>query len=276
MLWNSYDVARTVASALRQRLATVALHALVVTAALAFSPGRVVADELPLAVDVEAQPLKAQVRRVVDALQFLGEPLAPDRRAALDKALAETKDEKAITLVQQALDPLCLAGVNINPESRVKVQRGPAAAKLNEQGWKVFLVKVQNEAGVTAKLQVKSPNAAPSYQRSSGSPDPKPSVRIEEVPDRWLDVATFDQQPLNTTLSGLGVEYRILQVYSRDKGKREGKFAFDVGQGTQDLGFRNEVSVLFDCAPAVKLELEVLDYDGKPTTGQFVFKDPLG
>ena len=38
-------------------------------------------------------------------------------------------------------------GVNINPESRVKVARGPAAAELVEQGWRVFLVKVHNEGG---------------------------------------------------------------------------------------------------------------------------------
>ena len=61
--------------------------------------------------------------------------------------------------MQQALDPLCLFVVNINPESRVKVARGPAAAELVEQGWRMFLVKVVNEAGVTAPLRVGSSNA---------------------------------------------------------------------------------------------------------------------
>ena len=42
----------------------------------------------------------------------------------------------------------------------------------------------------------------------------------------------------------------MLELYSRDTGKREAKLAFDVGQGTQDLGFRNELNVLFDCEPA--------------------------
>ena len=52
---------------------------------------------------------------------------------------------------------------------------------------------------------------------------------------------TFDEQPLAAKLSGLALEYRIVQLYSRDAGKREAKIGFDVGQGTQDLGFRNEV-----------------------------------
>ena len=42
-------------------------------------------------------------------------------------------------------------------------------------------------------------------------------------------------------LSGLVLEYRIVQLYSRDPGQREATLTFDVGQGTQDLGYRNEV-----------------------------------
>ncbi|MBP86921.1 MAG: hypothetical protein CMJ64_09415 [Planctomycetaceae bacterium] len=225
---------------------------------------------------VEAQPLKAQVNRVVLALEFLGEPLAKSRQVALDTALKEMDADKAVRAIQDALDPLCLAGININPESRVKVARGAAAAKLNEQGWRVFLVKVHNEAGVTAPLGVQSPNAAPVYKRSSNQAAPEPTVRPEDVADRWTDVRSFDKQPLNKTLSGLEVEYRIIQLFSRDRGKREAKLTFDVGQGTQDLGFRNELAVLFDCKPAVKIELKILDDDGKPTTGQFVIRDGKG
>ena len=68
----------------------------------------------------------------------------------------------------------------------------------------------------------------------------------------------------------------MIELYSRDVGQREAKLMFDVGQGTQDLGFRNELNVLFQCEPAVHVALEVLDDDGKPTTGQFVFRDVLG
>jgi hypothetical protein len=72
------------------------------------------------------------------------------------------------------------------------------------------------------------------------------------------------------------LEYRIIQLYSRDKGKREAAIGFDVGQGTQDIGFRNEVAILFECEPAVRVKLSVLDDDGKPTMGQFVFRDTQG
>ncbi|MCH7727727.1 MAG: CehA/McbA family metallohydrolase, partial [Planctomycetes bacterium] len=215
-------------------------------------------------------------KRISQALKFLGEPLTQQQQAALDAALKETDDAKATAAIQRLYDSLCLAGVNINAESRVKVSEGAAPKKLNEQGWRVFLVKVHNQAGVTAPLQAASPNAAPLQKRSRGSKKPENVVKPEDIPNRWLSLRTFTDQPLKKDLSGLAVEYRVIQLYSRDAGKREARFAFDVGQGTQDLGFRNAVAVLFDCAPAVKVTLEIIDHDGKPTTGQFVIRDQQG
>lgn len=91
-------------------------------------------------------------------------------------------------LVQKALDPHCLFGVNINPESRVKVSRGPAKPELVEQGWRVFLVKVHNEAGSTALLRAVSPHA----QSMHGSPE-------EDLRNRWLDLHRFPARNCPTT-----------------------------------------------------------------------------
>jgi hypothetical protein len=238
-----------------------------------FIAGAASADDLPILRGVEAQPLKAQVRRVAEALEYLGEPLSAEDRRDLDKAAAVMNEDEATEAIQKVLDKRCLAGVSINPESRVKVARGAAPAELVEQGWRVFLVKVHNEGGVTAALRATSPNAAPLVTRSTSSPSPRPTVRPEDVPNRWLDIAVFNQQPLVANLSGLALEYRIVSLYSRDRGKREATIGFDVGQGTQDVGFRNEIAVLFEAAPAVRVKLSVLDDDGKPTTGNFVIRD---
>ena len=48
-----------------------------------------------------------------------------------------------------------------------------------------------------------SPNAAPLYQRSTGSPAPKVTVPKSEVPQRWMDVTMFRDRPMKRTLSGL-------------------------------------------------------------------------
>lgn len=231
------------------------------------------AADLPLVRNVEFQPLSAQVKRVVQSLDSLGTPLSPETQAALAKALEATAEDEGIKGIQKALDPLCLAYIHINPESRVHADPGPAAPKLTQQGWRVFLVKVHNEAGVTAPLACSSPNSAPLHKRSTSSPEPPLTVKPSDVGDRWLDLSMFGKQPLNPELSGLPLEYRIIELYSRDVGKREAKLMFDVGQGTQDLGFRNEINVLFNCEPAVEVALDIIDDDGTPTTGQFLIRD---
>ncbi len=223
------------------------------------------AQELPVVTKVDYQPLAAQVARVLDALWSIGQPLESADAAELRRLAGGAPDPAgAIAGMQKILDKYCLVGVNINPESRVKVQPGPAKPELIEQGWRAFLVKVQNEAGVTAPLRVASPNAGALAGSDAG-----------QVQRRFLDLWTFDKQPMLPRLSGLEVEYRIVALYSRDAGKREAKLAFDVGQGTQDLGFRNEVDILFTARPATKVTLRVQDSDGQPTTASFLIRDPL-
>ncbi|HEY2841701.1 MAG TPA: CehA/McbA family metallohydrolase [Pirellulales bacterium] len=233
-------------------------------------------EALPLVTGVEPQPLKAQVARVAQALELTGAPLTPEQRKSLDAAIEEQDATKSVAQIQAVLDPLCLAGVSINPESRVKVAAGVVPKTLMQHGWRVFLVKIHNEAGVTARLRVASPNAAKLHKPSTSSPNPVVSISPQEASERFLDIELVESQPLNAKLSGLPLEYRIIELYSRDAGQREAKLMFDVGQGTQDLGFRNELNVLFQCEPAVRVALDVIDDDGQPTTGQFVFRDAHG
>ncbi len=212
-------------------------------------------EELPLVTTVEFQPLSAQVTRVVQTLEMVGEPLPATDVQALQSA-------KTVEQIQKILDKHVLAGIDINPESRVKVQQGPAKAELVEQGWRAFLVKVHNEAGVTAVLAVESPNAGPI-----------PNAPANVGRARWMDIQMANKQPMKAHLSGLDLEYRVLQLYAKEAGKREAKLAFDVGQGSQDLGFRNEVDILFTIKPSAKVTLRVLDFDDKPTTGSFLIRD---
>src|SRR5262249_25437213 len=144
------------------------------------------ADDLPVVLDVEFQPLAAQAKRVVDALEMLGQPLPRDEKTRLEQALDSAGQQSAIRTIQSGLDKHCLVGVDINAESRVKPALGPAVPRLIQNGWSVFLVKVHNLAGVTAELAAKSPNAAPLYRRSTSSPDPKKSIRPSEIIQRWV------------------------------------------------------------------------------------------
>jgi hypothetical protein len=225
---------------------------------------------------VPLQPLAQQARRLETALRFLGQPLSADEHRALNEAVAGADETAAVTRVQAILDRHVLAIVHINPESRVKVEQGPAAPDLVQSGTRLFLVKVLNEARVTAPLTVQSPNHGRVYVPSSGSPEPKAQLTHEHVRDRWAEIAIYDRPPMRTRLSGLTVEYAILEVYSRDAGQRSAVIGFNVGQGTQDVGFRNDIEVLFTAAPSHAIRLRVQDEQGRPTTAAFLVRDERG
>lgn len=220
------------------------------------------AQALPEVENVEYQPLAAQAQRVETALDVLGEPLKAADKAKLAEVLKGPGGKAGVAAIQKILDAYCIAGVEINPESRVKVQQGPAKAELVEQGWRAFLVKVNNQAGITAVLAVDSPNAGQLANSPAGA-----------VNRKWMDIALFNKQPMKPHMSGLELEYRIVQFYAKDAGKREAKLLFDVGQGSQDLGFRSEVDILFTINPAAKVTFRIKDVDGKPSTASFEIRD---
>lgn len=225
---------------------------------------------------IELQPLLSATKRVAEALDVAGAPLPADVRAALESVGNDGDASATCAAIQSALDPLCLAGVTINAESRVTVEEGPAAKELVEQGWRTFLVKVKNQAGITAELRAEGPNLLPMVKRSSGSSDPKREITPADAADRWLDCVVVSTPPLEAPLSGLGLEYRVVQLFARDPGRREARLGFNVGQGTQDLAFRASVPILFDCLPAVTVALGVRDHDGAATTAAFLFRDAAG
>ena len=230
-------------------------------------------------VQVDGQPLAANVQRVIEALEYLGASLPADLRARLTTA-GRARDAKRL---QQLLDPRVLFEVHINPETRVKVARGPAPAMLQQAGYTPVVVKIVNDGGGTQRLRIGSPQAGPVYagmSRLSGDRMQQQHLRenenAERRTDRFLDLEMFTAAPMTTNLSGLEVEYAVALIYSSESGRREATIAFDVGQGTQDLGFRAEVPVLFDVKPAIAVQLAVLDHDGTPTTARFQFVDKQG
>jgi hypothetical protein len=212
---------------------------------------------LPIFEAVEAQPLLAQVKRVVAAMEKLGSPLPAATKAALESASREEDGARAVREVQEALDPHCLLGVGLGAQAPVMVAAGPATPELVEGGWRLFLVKVYNLQGSTGELRAVS--------ASSRSLFNSPAADLEK---RWLDMEMFIQPPLVRPLSGLALEYRVLQIYSRFAGERAATISFSLGNGSQEIVFR--------CLPSAPTTLRVLDESGQPTTAAFVIRDPLG
>ena len=235
--------------------------------------------DLPKVTKVDLQPLAAQVQRVADAMEFVGNPLPAADREALRMAAADKDHASAISAIQTTLDKHCLAGVRIASATQCVCEPGPAKPNLAEQGWRVFLIKVDNPTGLAqVELRAQSPNAQPMYFRSTSRPDPK-VMSAGEVASRFLELMMFNSQPLLRHLSGLEVEYRILQVYCRDAGRKDAKLGFGLyrdADKNKPVTSSNLVSFLVESAPAVMVHLKVLDHDGKPTTAAITFRDSQG
>jgi len=219
------------------------------------------AEPLPLIETEEIQPVKLLSRQFVTALSYVGGPLRQDDVQAFEAAL-KLPDNERIIAIQKALDPLCLAMVTINPESRVSVVQGEAKPELVVGDWRIFPIKVHNEAGVTAQLQATT--------EQSVSDGTQPSL------DRWLQLDFYRDRPMRPRLSGREIEYRLIMLRAGESGKRSAVLQFDVGQGTQDTGFRSDLTLHFDILDVFPVRLNLRDEDGNPTTASLEIRDAMG
>lgn len=145
-------------------------------------------------------------------MAYLGNPL-PD---VVQKTVGTAP---SATAIQQALDPFCIAAVTIAKDGSLSATVHPQAVELHEQGWTTHLVKVLNLGEAVGSLLVTSPNAGP---LANAQPD--------QIARRWLDLQTYGSRPLKPRLSGLEVEYRIVQLYSRDAGSKTASLEFRLSQ----------------------------------------------
>lgn len=196
-------------------------------------PAAVHAQTFALIDEVHWPSFRLQIQQLLTHCEKLDGVLPPATVRAVSELLTRERPDNprlAARAVQKLLDPHALIGVHINPESRVKAARGDRPATLTLDKPAHVLVRVHNEGGVTHPLSVASDQAIlPRH------PDP----------DRWLQLRVLNDKPFANRLSGQLLEYRVLQLLPRQVGKREATLTFDVGQGTQDLGFRSEVPILF-------------------------------
>jgi hypothetical protein len=250
----------------------------VLVAFLFILPASLRAENLPVVKDVELQPLAAQVKRVLDALEYLGSPLPASERKAIEEAQRSEDKKAGVVAIQEVLDRHCLAAVDIVKDKFLQTHTtiGPGRPELAQQGWRVFLVKVVNSGDIREELRPESPNAAPLQRRSSNVPAPTVEP-VSTLENRFLDLAIHNSQPLLPRLSGLEVEYRILQIYCRDAGRKQAKLGFALWSAGRKMSKNNEETFLFESAPAVVVKLRVTEQDGKPARmAAFTFRDQQG
>lgn len=175
----------------------------------------------PIVKDAPRQPLLSQVHRLSEALETVGSPLGQETLTQIDQLKTNANSQQVTREIQRLLDPLCLAVVEVQSDGAPRVLRGPCQTPLMEQGWATYLIKVVNPVGLERRLEVESPNAKPI-----------PHAPADQVESRWMQLSMFEGQPMKSKLSGLPLEYRILQIYSRDRGPKQAVLEFSTGGGT--------------------------------------------
>lgn len=227
---------------------------------------------------VARQPFYFQTKSLIETLNYIGNPINEVDQKAIKNLIENLSDPSEI---EKIIDTYALFEIVINPESRVKVNPGKATPELFQNGWKTFLIKVENQAGITAELKVISEQAKRIYdggERIYGLAGAGKGEKVSDfdIENRWMDIEIYTKSPMKVNLTGLSIDYFIIQIYSRDSGKRAAKFEFNCGQATQDIGFGNETSFIFNCIPSQKIMLEINDFDQKPTMASLTIKDKQG
>src|SRR5450759_19777 len=101
-----------------------------------------IASAQEAATHIPLQPFAQQVRQLEEALNYLGQPLSPADHQRINSAIGNPDQTEAVTQLESVLDRYTLMTVDINPESRVKVEQSSADPVLVEAGTRLFLVKV--------------------------------------------------------------------------------------------------------------------------------------
>src|SRR4051794_14645615 len=104
------------------------------------------------------------IDRLMRAMAFVGRPISDADRAHLEAA-AQQPEPAAVRTVQEILDRHVLLEIEIDPVRKVTVMPTSSANEpLTKSGWTTFLVKVNNRAGLTDRVD--SPEAAMPYDFS--------------------------------------------------------------------------------------------------------------
>jgi len=210
------------------------------------------------------QSTASMAQRTVAAMSFAGLPLTEEETQRFEAALSAPREETE-RLVEELLDPHCLFELEISPAGRLRVAPGAAAAELTAGGWRPFLVKVQNDAGITSRLSVDSPQAG-AWAKATA----------DENRERWLELSLFDRAPLTAQLTGLSLEYKLVSLLAVRAGTHEARFRFDAEQGPQGAGFEPELARTFRVRPATPVRLDIRDHDGSPTAARLIVSDERG
>lgn len=147
--------------------------------------------------------------------------------ATVLETLSQSDSQQSLV---DALEPLTWLSASVNPESRVKIAANRDRIRLHRGRPQRFLIHIENTAGITAPLGIQAIDIAS---------DPPQSAT-------WCDIRVIDSPFSSVYCTGESSEFKVIELLAREAGLREVRLVADVGQGTQDLGFRASADIQID------------------------------
>jgi hypothetical protein len=243
------------------------------------------------AAGVAAQPYFAGVGRALEALGKLGAPVAA-ADTQQSAALARQNDSAAVDAAEKILARYTLVNLSLSPEGPLEATLGSASRTLTEQGWRMFLIRVANPSSRAEDLSVSigtertwGPGPGKMMPSNNGLAQQAFIMdTVEKAPlieSMWL-LAQLHETVMDrrgrgyqvVPLSGVPVEYHLVQLFSRDHGQRSANFKFYSSPGSGN-GFTNtgHREIDFNCLPSRVVTLRVLDTDGRGCVASLTVKD---
>jgi hypothetical protein len=258
--------------------------------ALLVRPGVLQSAGVP-AVAVEPQPYFAGVGRVLNTVAQLGSPVAAEDSQRL-AVLAGQNDVAAVDAAEALLDRYTLAHLAFYPNGSARVLPGGAQRVLVEQGWRVFLVRISNPAGRTPSVNFSTGwiwqgagNMLPLISLAQRAPLMDTLNKAPMIDGAWLLSQLFESTSVAFSgvdipvvrLTGIPIEYRVLQLFSRDSGRRPARLTLytiaNAGSGPVAAAHR---AFDFDCLSSRNVTLGVQDVDGRGCVAAITIKDARG
>lgn len=193
------------------------ITSLVVALAVAGLPAGGARGDVPATADDGAAAARDRLFALLDGLG----PSAGDARTRVAKA-------RSVAALGSAVAGLVSLRVHVNPEARVKLHAVAPVGALDVGRPRPVLVEIVNEAGVTAPLALRALDLAEGVPR----------------PAAFCAVALPDDERSTPRLSGAPLEWKLATLTLARPGRCEVRLEADVGQGTQDLGFRATADLL--------------------------------
>lgn len=230
------------------------------------------------AIPIPLQPYFAAQQRTLDAMAKLGFPVLPGDRDKLD-SLARQANEEALAAAEAIMDRYTLIRLSADRNRRIQTAAGAAPAVLAQQGWRIFLLRIENPGGLTDPFDIlTSPPGMPpghldrwiaagGYSMSQHPPVVDSVNYAGWISQSWCLAKLSDSSPL----TGTPLEYRIVEIFSRDGGTKTTTPSFIIGPAT-----RRGHEITFRCLPSRTISLGIKDTDNKSCVASLIVRDDAG